>query len=74
VTIEFQDQSASKIAQVIGAVTGHDIEIDPALDGNVTLQVRDMPWREALRLLAERVGGQVVELEGGRWRIQPLPR
>lgn len=74
VTIDFEDQSAAVLVQLIASVSGKPIECAPELQARLRLHVADKPWREALELLAHEAGARVVELDGPRWRVEPLPR
>lgn len=74
VTIQFDGQAVSKVVEVIAAVSGRAIECAPGVEGLIDLHVESMPWREALEHAARAAGARVVELDGPRWRVEPLAR
>lgn len=65
VTIEARDRSVREVLKQISRDSGRTIALDGKVDGKVTLTLRDVSWRDAALLVAERAGCKVEELKGG---------
>ena len=53
ISLDLKDADIENVLHVFGELTGYDVSVDKAVKGKqVTIQVLDMPWDEALRKIA----------------------
>ncbi|MGE0712653.1 MAG: hypothetical protein AB7N76_03355 [Planctomycetota bacterium] len=65
VSVDATDQALGDVIRRIAADSGHDLVVEPALAlERVSLTLRDVSWRIAVDVLAERVRCRVRELHG----------
>lgn len=65
VTVEARDQDVREVLGRIARESGQTIALDGRVSGRVSLSLRDVSWRDAALIVAERAGCQVEELRGG---------
>jgi len=71
VTFSFENEDISKIVSVIAATSGANIIVAPQVRGTVTVNLKDIPWRDALEQIVKTLGFAVVEEDRGILRIVP---
>jgi hypothetical protein len=71
VTIQFTDANVRTVLQLIAAYTGKNIIISPEVHGDMTLDVHDVPWDDALRTLVATVGDYAVVMRGDLVMVRP---
>jgi hypothetical protein len=65
VDVDAQDRDLRDVLAELGRRSGHTIVLDPRVRERVTLTLRQVSWRDAVNLLAERASCEVEALPGG---------
>ncbi|NJN14215.1 MAG: hypothetical protein HC813_00685, partial [Planctomycetes bacterium] len=71
VTISFENEDVKKVINVLATYSGANIVVSPAVQGNVTVTLKNIPWRDALEQIVKTLGYAVVEEDRGILRIIP---
>ncbi len=71
VTIQFESEDVKKVIGVLATYSGANIVVSPAVQGNVTVTLKNIPWRDALEQIVKTLGYAVVEEDRGILRIIP---
>jgi type IV pilus assembly protein PilQ len=71
ITLDFQDAPVRHILQLLADVSGRNIVIAEAVQGNITLKLKDVPWDQALDLVLT-MHGLGMETEGNIIRVNTL--
>ena len=66
-TLRLKDRDLREVVASIRKKANANIIIDPSIEATVTIDLQDVPWRNALTLVAERIGKamQLRELSVG---------
>lgn len=73
-TLRLKDRELRDVVQSIRRKTSANIIMDPGIEAPVTIDLQDVPWRQALTLVAEQAGCIVTEAEGGVLKVEKPPR
>ena len=68
VTFDFRNLDLQDFFRLIGDISGLNVVLDPAVNGTVTLLLRDVPWDQALDLVL-RNNSLGYELQGNILRV-----
>jgi hypothetical protein len=71
ITIRLQDANLRDVLNTFSKLLDMEVIIDPSVSGKVTVDLRDVPWDQALDLML-RINSLGWEREGGALRIAPL--
>lgn len=71
VTFSFENEDVTKVVSVIATYSGANIVVSPAVKGSVTVNLKNIPWRDALEQIVKTLGYAVVEEDRGILRIVP---
>ena len=71
ISLDLEEAALADVLASFGQIGGHEVEIEPGLDGKVTLGIRNVSVRTALRAVCESVGC-VWEEEGGILRFSAV--
>jgi type IV pilus assembly protein PilQ len=71
ITLDFQDAPVRHILQLLADVSGRNIVIAEAVQGNITLKLKEVPWDQALDLVLT-MHGLGMETDGNIIRINTL--
>jgi len=69
VTFEFPDADVRQVIDTIARASGANIVIGPDVQGFVSVRFSDVPWRDALDVVARTLGYTVVEENRGVLRV-----
>lgn len=69
VTFMFADQDIRSVIDAIAKVSGANIIVGPEVVGNVSVRLTDVPWRDALDVVAKTLNFTVVEENRGLLRV-----
>ena len=69
VTFEFPDADVRQVIDTIAKASGANIVIGPDVQGFVSVRFEDVPWRDALDVVARTLGYTVVEENRGVLRV-----
>ena len=72
VTFSFENEDVKKVISVIATYSGANIVVSPAVNGAVTVNLKNIPWRDALEQIVKTLGYAVVEEDRGILRIIPI--
>ncbi|MCR9248041.1 MAG: hypothetical protein NXI31_23665 [bacterium] len=72
-TLKLKDRDLRDIVASIRRKTNANIIMDPGIEAEITVELADIHWRQALELVAEQGGCVVRELEGGILKIEQPP-
>lgn len=73
-SLKLKERDLREVVASIARRASVNIIIDPAIEKNVTIDLQDVPWRQALSLVAEQVGCIVTDLQGGVFRVEEPPK
>lgn len=68
-SVSYTDAPLQLVLSQLARQSGTDIVLSPAVEGNVNLQLKNVSWRQALDVVVETAGYEVVEEEGGIIRV-----
>ena len=71
ITLRLQDADLRMVLQTFSKIAHIEITIDPAVSGEVTVDLRDVPWDQALDLIL-RINGLGWVKENGGLQVAPL--
>jgi hypothetical protein len=71
ITLRLQDADLQQVLKVFSKITPFSIEIDPSVNAKVTVDLRDVPWDQALDLVL-RVNNLGWEQDGNILRVSSL--
>lgn len=74
VTVEARDVELREVVQKLARDSGRTVTVDPRVSARITLTLREVSWRDAVSLLAERAGCEVQALPGGGLYLTRPPR
>src|SRR5262245_38796885 len=60
VTFSFENEDIKKIVSVIATYSGANIVVSPAVKGTLTVNLKNIPWRDALEQIVKTLGYAVV--------------
>ena len=69
ITLNLKDADIHDVLRTFGQITGMPIDVDPNVEGKVTLNIVDMPWDEAFDMIAKQ-NGLRVSIEGKKITIR----
>ncbi|MHC5053073.1 MAG: hypothetical protein ACYTGK_21015, partial [Planctomycetota bacterium] len=61
VTFSFENEDIKKVVSVIATYSGANIVVSPAVKGTITVNLKNIPWRDALEQIVKTLGYAVVE-------------
>ena len=70
VTLDFQDVDVRTILQIIAKESGQNIVASDSVQGKMTLNLKDVPWDQALDLVMQARNLDMRQ-HGNVWRIAP---
>lgn len=71
VTFSFENEDIKKIVSVIATYSGANIVVSPAVKGTLTVNLKNIPWRDALEQIVKTLGYAVVQEDRDILRIVP---
>jgi hypothetical protein len=72
VKLHAADQDVREVIADVGRQAGKRIDVDPSLQGRITLELADVSWSVALRAIVRTAGAfEVVDLGDGRVSVVP---
>jgi len=73
-TLKLKDRDLRDVVSSIRRKASVNIIMDPGIEANVTIDLQDVPWRQALDLVAEQAGCVITEAEGDVLKVEKPPR
>jgi type IV pilus assembly protein PilQ len=73
ITLTLKDADIKDVLRTFSALTQLNIVLDPGVSGSVTVELRDVPWDQALDLIL-RINGLDYVLENNVLRVAPIAR
>jgi type IV pilus assembly protein PilQ len=67
----FENADIQKVIDTIAKISGANIVVAPEVRGNITLRLKNIPWRDALEAAVKTLGFVVVEEDRGILRVVP---
>lgn len=67
----FENTDIQKVIDTIAKIAGANIVVSPKVQGQITLRLKDVPWRDALDAACKTLGFVVVEEDRGILRVVP---
>lgn len=71
VTFAFENADIQKVIDTIAKISGANIVVAPEVKGNVTVRLKNIPWRDSLDAAVKTLGFVVVEEKRGILRVVP---
>ncbi len=72
VTFSFDNEDVTRIVSTIADYSGANIVVSPEVKGSLTVNLKNIPWRDALEQIVKTLGYAVVEEDRNILRIVPL--
>jgi type IV pilus assembly protein PilQ len=72
VTFSFENEDIKKVVSVIATYSGANIVVSPEVKGTITVNLKNIPWRDALEQIVKTLGYAVVEEDRNILRIIPV--
>jgi type II secretory pathway component GspD/PulD (secretin) len=69
VTFKFKDQNIREVIDTIATLGSANIVVAPEVDGTLSLNLTDVPWRDALDVAVKTLGYTVVQENRGVLRV-----
>jgi type IV pilus assembly protein PilQ len=66
----FENTDIQKVVDTIGKISGANIVVSPEVQGQITVRLKDVPWRHALDACVKTLGFVVVD-DNGILRVMP---
>ncbi|MBX3462383.1 MAG: hypothetical protein KF830_04375 [Planctomycetes bacterium] len=73
-TLKLKDRDLRDVVLSIRRKANVNIIMDASIEATVTIDLQDVPWRQALTLVAEQAGCVVTEADGGVLKVEKPPR
>ncbi len=70
ISLSLDEADLQEVLRSFARLAGFNLVLDPRVQGTVTLELHDVPWEEALRVIL-KTHGLAVDTEGGSWRVDP---
>ena len=67
----FTNAPIQEVIDTIAKISGANIVVAPEVQGNITLRLKNIPWRDALEAACKTLGYAVVEEDRGILRVVP---
>ena len=71
VTFSIENEDITKVIRLLAEWGGANIVVAPQVKGTVTVNLKNIPWRDALEQIVKTLGYAVVEEDRGILRIVP---
>jgi type IV pilus assembly protein PilQ len=71
ITFAFENADIQKVIETIAKISGANIVVAPEVKGNITLRLKNIPWRDTLDAAVKTLGFVVVEEGRGILRVVP---
>jgi type IV pilus assembly protein PilQ len=73
ITLTLKDADVKDVLRTFSALTQLNIVLDPSVSGSVTVELREVPWDQALDLIL-RINGLDYVLENNVLRVAPISK
>jgi type IV pilus assembly protein PilQ len=73
ITLDVRDKDIHEIVAYIREQTGSNIVVDPDISTKVTVTLADVPWLEALNVIAEQAKCEVTKVSDIIWKVSQPP-
>ena len=73
ITLDVRDKDLHEIVAYIREQTGANIVVDPDISTKVTVTLTDVPWLEALHVIAEQAKCEVTKVSDIIWKVSQPP-
>ncbi len=74
VTFDVKERPLRDLVKHIADKAGVNVVVDPGIDADVTIALKDVNWFQALKLVAEKAGCVVVPLATNLYKVEKPPR
>ena len=74
ITMEPKERPIGDVLDHIRDIVGVNIFLAPGIDETITLTLNDVPWRDALHIVADEAGCIVIEKSSKIFRVEKPPR
>ncbi|MGE3172952.1 MAG: hypothetical protein AB7O97_10040 [Planctomycetota bacterium] len=71
ITFAFENADIKKVIDTIAKISGANIVVAPEVRGEITLRLKNIPWRDTLDAAVKTLGFVVVEEDRGILRVVP---
>ena len=70
ISLSLKDADLGEVLRSFAKISGLNLVLDPAVEGNVTVELKDVPWDQALSVILKthRLG---LEVDGRIWAVSP---
>ena len=70
ISLSLRNADLSEVLRSFAKISGLNLVLDPAVEGKVTVELKDVPWDHALSVILQvhRLG---LEVDGQIWAVSP---
>ena len=69
ISLSLKDADLAEVLRSFARLAGFNLVLDPSVRGSVTVELRDVPWEQALEVIL-RTHGLAVDGDGATWRVR----
>ena len=73
ITLSLRDADLVEVLRSFAKMTDVNLILDPAVRGTVTLELREVPWDQALYVIL-KANGLGMEISGNVWNMMPAEK
>jgi type IV pilus assembly protein PilQ len=70
ISLSLRDAPLSEVLRSFARLAGFNLVLDPRVEGEVTVELKDVPWDQALHVIL-KTHGMGAEVDGRVWMVEP---
>jgi type IV pilus assembly protein PilQ len=70
ISLSLRDAPLPEVLRTFAKMAGVNLILDPRVQGSVTVELKDVPWDQALHVIL-RTHGMAAEIDGRVWLVTP---
>ncbi|HXT50927.1 MAG TPA: secretin and TonB N-terminal domain-containing protein, partial [Thermoanaerobaculia bacterium] len=70
ISLSLRDAPLPEVLRSFAKIAGVNLVLAPGISGNVTVELKDVPWDQALWVIL-KTHGLAAEIDGRIWTVQP---
>jgi type IV pilus assembly protein PilQ len=70
ISVSLDKAPLQDVVRTFAKLAGFNLILDPRVQGSVTIELKDVPWDQALDLIL-RIHGLGAEVDGSLWAVAP---
>jgi hypothetical protein len=70
ISLSLRDAPLPEVLRSFARIAGVNLVLDPRVQGQVTVELKDVPWDQALHVIL-KTHGMAAEIDGNVWLVSP---